>query len=61
MEKNRKIESLLTDLYGARLPAELVENMLTELRHLADARGLDWERAVRRSAQHWHAERQVSP
>lgn len=57
MDKNHKIEALLQTLYGQRPPAELVENMLTELRHLTEARGLDWERVSRRSASYWHAER----
>lgn len=60
VDKNYKMEAILKQLYGQRPPAELIENMLTELRHLAEARGLDWERVSRRSASHWHAERTQS-
>lgn len=57
MTHHHGMRCILQKLYGDVPPAELVEHMLTELRHLSDERGVNWEKAVRKSAQYWQNER----
>lgn len=53
--------ALETDPYGVNAESERIQDLLTDLRHLADAHGIDIEDLWRGSAGHYNEETAEGP